>query len=204
MIYNKHNFSIHNMDDRRTIIRGIRVTKDFTEITNGHYAVRVYTPFQDCIESTVKDLPDVGEHLNVATDFESCVIALRVAKEVEKAIPAKATFAPILENAWITQRTDAKHIEFCTSDLDITKPIRAKVEDIRYPDIDAIIPTKKEPEYVTAFSAEYMMKICQQFKRMGINCVDIDFFGKESAIKMSGKTAEGQKLLVVLMPMKRE
>jgi len=204
MIYNKNNFSIHNLEDKHSgnmVHNIIHVTKEFTEITNGHYAVRVYAPYGDYVDSKAEDLPNVGEGMGVKKDFESCVIAVNVAKEIEKAIPKMNTL-PVLENAWITEHTDKEHVEFCTTDLEITRPIRARVEDIKYPDIDNVQP-KGQPEFKIAFNAEYMLKICQQFKRMDIKTVAIDFFGENGVMKIFGKTTDMQKIEVLLMPMKR-
>ena len=82
------------------------------------------------------------------------------------------------------------------------RAIRARVEDIKYPDIDNVQP-KGQPEFKIAFNTEYMLKICQQFKRMDIKTVAIDFFGENGVMKIFGKTTDMQKIEVLLMPMKR-
>jgi hypothetical protein len=206
MIYNKHNFSIHHLQDKSNDKYGVHITKDFTEITNGQYVVRVYTPFGADTESKIEDLPDVEGELGPKKDFEGCIVAVNVAKEIEKIIP---NYSSILGNTWVTEQTDEEYVGFCATNLDITTPeriirqVKARIINERYPDVDGAKP-KEEPTQKIEFNTEYMIKICQQFKRMGIESVKMDIIDATKALIIFGETYAGQKVEVLLMPMERK
>lgn len=197
MIYNKYNFSIRVLAGGGNPFYGdsLHITKEYTEVTNGHYLVRVYIP----VDNNVDELPDCG--YDVAEDFNGRVISTKLAKDVEDSIP-KSCHIPILKNAWITKNTTDKKIEFCTNDLEVVKPIISNVEESKYANTEAVIP-KETPEIDIGFDPDYMIKILQQFKKMGIDVVNLEIFGDDRAMKLNGETYEKQKIVAVLMPKKK-
>jgi len=54
------------------------------------------------------------------------------------------------------------------------------------------------------FNPEYMLNICKVFKKMKLRQVRLDLYGDDKAMRMIGKTEEGQDVTVLLMPMKTD
>ena len=67
--------------------------------------------------------------------------------------------------------------------------------------LDMIMKHCDKPEMTLGFNPEYMLKICQVFKKMKLQFVRLEIFGTEKAMRMTGKTEEGQEVIVLLMPM---
>ena len=90
MIFNKTNFRIHSLAEKASgdYSTGIRVTPDFTEVTNGHYLVRVDAPFKGKRKEALRDLPICGDFKPVEKECRF-VISADSAKEIERNTPNK-------------------------------------------------------------------------------------------------------------------
>jgi len=205
MIYNRNNFSIASLceGEQRYYLNGIHFTPKHSEVTNGYYLMRVSTPFSGKeLEDALNDLPKVegyepkkengsGEEC-FTFPAEACVV-------VERSIP-KEKWAKVLNNAWITENTTKEEAEFVTHNLTTTKPVKARKIEGKWANTDAVMPEDK-PEMTLGFNPEYMQKICQVFKKMKLRQVRLDIYGEKKAMRMIGKTEEGQEVIVLLMPM---
>ncbi len=201
MIYNRNNFAIAVLAPgaERHYLDGIHITPEFTEVTNGHYLVRVSRP--EGLE--VADLPAVheimtGKKKGQKIDF---ILPASAAKEIEKAIPKNGTI-PILRNAWLGDNTNEEYIEFISTDLETHRPIKARKIEAKYPNTEAVLP-KTPPNMSIGFNPDLMIKLCQQFKKMKINAVKLDLRGITEAMALSGQCPETlQKIEALLMPIK--
>lgn len=197
MIYNKTNFRIHALTEKsRYYLDGLHVTPEYTEVTNGHYLIRVSTP-----EGKVEDLPKANGHEPVKGNFEFILPSV-TAKEVEQSIPNVRTL-PILNNSWIVEDTEDE-VTFITTDLNTTKPITTRKIEGKFPRTDAIFP-KDDPSITIGFDPDYMMKICQQYKKAEIKQVTLSLYGLTKTMKLDGKNVEkDQTITTLLMPVKMD
>ena len=149
----------------------------------------------------MKDLPKVKHYEPkkvIANGEERFTFPVAACVEVERSIP-KEKSCPILNNAWITENTTEEEVEFVTYDLTTTKPTKAKKVEGKWVNSDAVMP-KDEPEITLGFDPEYMLKICRVFKKMKLRQIRLDIYGDKKAMRMIGKTDEGQEITVLLMP----
>lgn len=207
MIYNKNNFSIVSLSPSKNesyYLEGVHVTPDHTEVTNGHYLARVTVPFTgDDLKAAIDDLPKVEGHepkkpngngLEAGFTFPAKAVI-----EVERSIP-NSKHLKQLNNTWITENTTDEEVEFVSYDMETVKPIKARKLEGKWPNTDMVMP-KDKPELTLGFNPEYMFKICQLFKKMKLKAVRLDLYGEKKAMRMLGRTEEGQEVTVVLMPM---
>jgi len=199
-VFNKNNFMIHLLAPKDTAHYQscIRITNDFTEVTNGHYLLRVSSK-----EEKKENLPEI-DNLKSSKRKIDTIISADSAKEIEKAIPKKHWNA-ILNNVWIGQNTNKETIEFISTDLDTWKPVIARKRIEKYPNTDKIIADKlkDKPSAEICFSSTYMEQICQQFRKAEINSIKLSFYGANKAMKLEGTKIEGnQKIIVILMPIR--
>lgn len=180
----------------RHYVDGLHVTSEFTEVTNGHYAMRISNVQIDPGEYP---LGPNGEKLY--TEPIDIIVPTEVVKRIQKNLPTKIHI-PILKHAvpGANTKADKSSAEFIMYDLTVWSPISFKPDDARYPNIDAVMP-KDQPELEIGFNPEYMIKICQQFKKNGVTGIRLSLYGPANAMKLEGKNTEtGQDIVVILMP----
>jgi len=201
MIYNKNNFSIHALCDKDRDYLGVHVTPKFTEVTNGHYLLRVSTP-----EIDMDDLPEAPNHPRIAVqtnaEEEACnfVIHKDSGKAIESMIP-KHSF-PALNSAWIGANTNKEQVEFISTDLEITNSKIIRKLEAKYCDTDRIWPDK-EIKASLGFDPDLMLKLCQQLKKMDIRHIQMSIRDENTAIELTGKNNEtGQDIRALLMSKK--
>lgn len=110
-VFNKNNFSIHSLLSRGDYSRypEVHVTNEFTEVTNGHFLVRVTT-----VEE--KDGLPQTEHLKPSLSKVDTCITKAVAQDLEKVIPTNKDRIPQCDNVWFGQNTDEDRVEFISTD----------------------------------------------------------------------------------------
>ena len=200
-VFNKNNFMIHLLAPKDTAYyqHNIRITNDFTEVTNGYYLLRVSSK-----EEKKENLPET-DNLKPSKRKIDTIISANSAKEIEKAIPKKH-WNPILNNVWVGQNTNKETIEFISTDLDTWKPVIArKCIEVKYPNTDKIMTDKlkDKPSAEICFSPTYMEQICQQFRKAEIGMIKLSFYGANKAMKLEGtKIESNQKITVILMPIR--
>ena len=197
-VFNKNNFMIHSLASGYPSYAKeyIHVTSDFTEATNGNYLIRVYS------KDEKEDVPKT-DNLKALKEKIDVLIPANSAKEIEKAIP-KNQYPTVLNNTWVGKNTNDNQVEFICTDLETWKPVVVRKVDERYPNTDSILKNIDEdnPTVQISFNSEYMMKLCQQFKKADIKGVKLSIYGDDKAMKLEGKNSDDQKILAVLMPMK--
>jgi len=142
MIYNRNNLSIASLcsGESRYYLDGVHFTPEHTEVTNGHYLVRVTTPFSGkTLKETLNDLPKVEHYEPKNNGKEEFTFPTDACVEVERAIP-KGGYQSVLNNAWITKNTTEEEAEFVTYDLNTTRPVKARKIEGRWANSYAIMP----------------------------------------------------------------
>ena len=82
-VINKFCLDLANLaSDDRYYLNGIHFTSDFTEVTNGHYLVRITNPKID-----PGDLPNGPNGSKVYTEQIETIIPAETAKQIQKNIP---------------------------------------------------------------------------------------------------------------------
>lgn len=198
-LFNKNNFMIHSLVPKDSAhYQRIRITDDFTEVTNGHYLLRVST------KEEKKEVVPETDNLKPLKGKINTSISADSAKEIEKAIPKKH-WQEILNNTWVGKNTNNETIEFISTNLDTWKPVIARKCTEKYPNTDALIAVNltDKPSAEICFSPKYMEEICQQFRKAEISMVKLSLYGPNKTMKIEGTKIEGgQKITVLLMPMK--
>lgn len=204
MLYNRNNFSIASLcpGDMAYYHNGVHVTPEHTEVTNGHYLARVTVPFRGKeLKEALNNLPKVENHEPKKSNGDNeFTFPAKATVEVERSIP-KETSLRQLNNAWITENTTEEEAEFVSYDMETVRPMKARKIEGRWPKSEAIFENLGKPEMTLGFSPEYMLKICQVFKKMKLRAIRLDIYGEKKAMRMMGRTEEGQEVTVLLMPM---
>ena len=203
MIYNKTNFRIHSLAEKesRYYLNGLHVTPNYTEVTNGHYLIRVDAPFSGKRKEVLKDLPTPNNYKPV-TKESKFILPADTARELEKNIPNERSIT-ILNNAWLVEDKEDE-ATFITTDMQTTKPVTFRKVDQRFPNTDSILEKiPKDAPITIGFNPDYMIKICQQYKKAGIQGVALSLYGTETAMKIQGKDVHNEQTITsLLMPMK--
>jgi hypothetical protein len=174
-------------DDPRLASVAISATR--TEVTNGHYAVRLEGP-----RPPVNDYPALADPF--AAPNGQVLIDRETALAIAKAIPKK-TDIPILANAIVGQD------KITVTDLGgwITRTINTA--DLNFPNLDKVMPPKP-PKVSITLNAAYVVALMQAFiaQRNRIAAVKIDVFDPEEAIRISMTTDDDRVMTAILMPMR--
>jgi hypothetical protein len=199
-VFNKFNFDLASLaaGEQRYCLNGIHVTNDFTEVTNGHYLMRISTP-----QINPDELPYGPNQEKPYTGPINAIVSADAAKQIQKNIPKNGNL-PILNNAFPGPNTkeDGSSIEFVTTDLETWNPVSVRPVGAKYPNCDAVWP-KKQPNLVMGFNPDYMMKLCQQFKKNKVKVVKLSIYGIHEAMMFEGKNEDTeQDIKALLMPCK--
>jgi len=139
MLLNRHNLSIvalASKDETRHSLQGVRVTKDYTEATDGYRLARVTVPTGNPAE-----FPNVGITANGS--MPAVTVPATAAKALEKALPrpGRSRRLPILENALVdTEAAQRGTFRAIATDLETQTPVEAAVIEGQYPDSDPVFP----------------------------------------------------------------
>lgn len=205
MIFNKKNFLIFALapsgNDYGSKTGGIHVTHKHTEVTNGHYAVRIAVPPNG---DAKVELPKSKHHKRFKRKRIDVVISKAAAESVLKGIPGTGFACDSL--TWVGRRTEDEHTEFVSSEFGITRS--AVVENIegKFPDIEPVIKSqslRRKPRVEVGFNPEYMKKLCDFFIKSKIRNVKMSLFAPDKAMVLedSHDGKEGrQAVYVLLMP----
>ena len=179
-------------------LTSLRVRGEHTEITNGHYAVRIGN-----VKIDPGDYPMGTSGETICEDDIDINMPLGVAESLRKNLPAYPRL-PVLQCAVPMEKKIDGRASFVTYDLETWSPIVFNpVDGGRYSraDLDAATP-KGDPVLTIGINPEYLMKICKLFKSNGLKGVKFEFYGDGKAIKITGRNPEtGQDILTLLMPM---
>lgn len=201
MIYNKNNFIIASLcpgDYGRYYLDGVHVTPKYTEVTNGHYLMRVQAPVQ-----AKEDLPEIENHKIIKEDVKPFTFPAKASMQVANSIPTNQRTLKQLEHTWITENSNEEEVEFITTDLEVKTPIKANKLEGKWANTQAVFDNGDEKEVIlsTGFNVDYMLKICQLLKKMKLKGVKLEMYGEKEAMRLTGKTASEQEVKILLMPM---
>ena len=198
-VLNKHNLAIHKLAPKERVyyLNGIHVTDDFTEVTNGHYLVRVSTLREDMDEI-------LNSHYGQPPTIKpvETVIKAEDAKDIERSLPKEKGLPAVDEKAWFLEQT-AEKIELGAFKKGWTvEPMEGK-----FANTNSVWP-KDTPEIELAFDAGYMETLCG-FIRKAFKSnyndpkVTLKLYGAEKPIEMKAENSDtGQTIEVLLMPVR--
>ena len=200
-IYNKHNFGIAKLcskEDRYDVYNTIHLTKDFTEVTNGHYLVRI-----ESIKENPEDLPSRSpDDKPIATDKIEVLIPMDTATAIEKALPRNPSIS-VLKNAWLTGRSNEKATDIMTTDLESDRHFTIPKNGNRYATTEKIWPEDKNKVISIGFNPDYMKKLCDIFTKQKLGVIKLSLYGTDAAMLLEGNNIDtGQKTKMLLMPKK--
>ena len=181
-------------EESRYSLTAIAVEKDVTVVTNGHYLVTVeHGQFKDDTYPVTAGLEHAqpnGKPILVKSD--AALAAL-------KTLPKKNTI-PVLGNAALG--TDGR---VYTNTLDAVQSFESKQEGT-FPNWQAVMPkSDKKPHAVIAFSAAYLRLLADFVDKYGMGeapTVKLTVYGDSDSAKFEARTADGQKITAVLMPVR--
>ena len=200
-VFNRGNFSIAALAGKEeswgdSPQSKLHITPEFTEVTNGHYLLQVSRP-----EVEKEEIPNGRDGESPIDEPVTMLMSRDRALQIEKAIPKNGNH-PILNNAWPVNQTD-NSVSFLTTDLQKEDVIKAEKEDGRYPATDIIWP-KDNPVIEIGFNPDYMIKLCQQFKKNSSAReprVKLTIYGDKTAMKLeAAETETEQEVKALLMP----
>jgi len=203
-VLNKHSLDLFLLVDKnkamkRDVLNGIHVTGEFTEVTNGHYAMRISNNHMH--HDDYPNGPN-GEKISDKKEVD-IVVPVEVAKKLQKNLP-KMKSLPMMENAVFGENTkeDNSNVEIITYDLEAWNPVNFKPIEDKFPDMDAVIP-KKQAEIEIGFNPDYMIKLCQQFKKNGVDTVKLSIHSPTEVMVLDGwNSRTDQEIKALLMPKK--
>lgn len=176
--------------ERQHVSRGVHVTPEFTEVTNGHILVRLPKPDADPndypkIEGTEPDSPD-----DVILPAE----ALKGWK-----IP-KANSLPIL--AYLRMTSHNGTVDLASTDLEIARVNRVQPLEGVFPNTNNVIPRDRKPAF--AFSPKELKLIVSWAIKHGVK--SLTFHPAEhpdtEAMLITGRLEDGREATIVLMPIR--
>jgi hypothetical protein len=199
MIYfNKRNFSILRLVANGYYISGIRLTEKFTEVTNGHYLVRVSTPKG----IDVKELPRDKIHRPYTNKRIQIFLPLEAAKKIAAGIPNSSS-VPLLNGTWLGSNTSKELAEFLTTDLSTWNASTFTLEDHKFPDTDKLLRKKRRAKLKVGFNTRYLRDIFDTLLKMGFESTLLEFRGDKEPVRiLASKIGEDQDVVALLMPIK--
>lgn len=199
MIYlNKRNFAILRLVSNGYYITGIRLTEKFTEVTNGHYLVRVSTPKG----LDLKELPRDKIHRPYPNKRIDVVVPVDVAKKIAAGIPSSSSI-PILNGTWLGSNTSKELAEFLTTDLSTWNASTFALEDHKFPDTDKLLRKKRRAKLKVGFNIRYLRDIFDALLKMGFESTLLEFRGDKEPVRiLASKIGEDQDVVALLMPIK--
>lgn len=210
MIFNKKNFIIGALapgEREYGKAGGVHVTHKFTEVTNGHFVVRVNVPPKSDKEL---EIPKDKYHKPVKRKRINVVISKESAQKILRGIPGSNGSSYDKESfedfTWVGRLSDEERTEFIVAEYGITGSYAVKNLEEKFPDIDNSIKAFKlnrKPKMRMGFNPEYMKRICDMFIKAKVKSVKMSVFDPERPMKLEA-THDGstcmQEISVILMP----
>ena len=199
-VLNRNNLALHKLCEKdRYYLNGIHVTDDYTEVTNGHYLVRVSTIRQD-IDDMPNDLNGNGPTIKQV----ETIIKAEDAKDIEGTLP-KVGYPAVDQKAWFINQDDEKLNIGAFEKSWTIAPL-----DGRFPRVDNIWPAKqgKEAQSIIRFNLEYMERLCAFMKKAlkSKHCnpnVKLTIYNENTAMELTAEDSDtGQTIEALLMPCK--
>jgi hypothetical protein len=190
--------------ESRYTLQAIAVEKDCTVVTNGHYLVTVGHANQE--EFPESRFPETPGLVHGSPNGKPVLVHRDSAIAAEKALPNKPAI-PVTGTAALAE--DGK---LWTNDLSSVQTFGTRVEGT-FPNWQAVIPAEDKPQAVKfGVSAEYLRLLSDYFEKVqgksskqgksSNHLVKVTVYSPEDSIKFETETADGQKVVAVLMPMR--
>lgn len=177
----------------------LHVTDGFTEVTNGHYLMRV-----DSVKLFKKEGLPIIANIKPKKGKTECLVSKETAQLIEKTIP-KSKDLPILEHAWIGANNDKEKTTFVITDMVTETPIVSRNADFQYPATTKLFQKQKEkePKIEIALDPDYMARLCQQFVKAGITYIKLAIYNETETMRLIGTNTETQQeIKALLMPVR--
>lgn len=173
-----------------TSLGGVHITEEYTESTNGKYAVRV-------------PLPDVDSEEFVETPGEGMDGDIILSVDVLKNTKIPKSHISILQHACLSKNDSFYYLS--TTDLGTMSTAKTEPIEGQFPVIDKVTP-KRKPGYSITFNAKLLKEVCSYVAKHGgvYEKMKFSFYGPTRAAKIDFETDQGQKGFFLLMPMKAE
>ena len=205
MIFNKLNFFISRLAPKSGSgpYYGVHVTEKCTEVTNGHYAVRVA-----CVPEAKRDeLPVVSSAKPIKGRKFSAMISTESAGQLEKLPATKVPYGvPVATWVWLGRGSNEKETQFITTDLESTRATTVRNMDGKFPDMDKVIKDyglNRKPRASIGLNAKYLRDMCNLLIQGGETEVWLRWFSANKPVMMKSKK-EGQAITIILMGIKGE
>lgn len=186
MQISKKNFSVaksvRKLAEDGSPLGALHLTNTHTEVTNGHFAIRMTHSPQAAFEF------EPTTAVNVQLSPED---AMNIASSLGKESHIKAVI-PVDDGSSI-------QVEFDSGEIRILKGLQNK-----YPDIKAVYPNKKA-SFSIGMNAEYLMTLMTAFRSAEVDHILMEFWGSDEAIRIrpaSSANPEDPEVSAVLMPMR--
>lgn len=178
----KKNFALGKilkvLGDPESSSYGLHITREHTEITNGHFAIRMTHSEQREFEFA-PDLP-----IDVRLSPEDAVnIASSLGKEnhIKAVMPA--------------QDRESVQVEFDSGEIRILR-----MRDEPYPDIDSVTPSNP-PLFTISLDVDYLIAILQAIKATGMTGAMLEFRGSRDVVVIRpAMQSENPVVQALLMP----
>lgn len=176
---------------------GVHVTDKHSEVTNGHYLVRV--PAEPMKAEDFPVVPGMGNGGSI-----DAIVPTGALQSAAKAVPKKSRI-PVLAALHIG--VGEKGIVLTSTDLESAHVQPTQVIEGKFPDCDKVIPAESECHVKVAFSAAYLKALAAYVEKHGQGRspamqISIDPKHPENAARIEFNLEDGQKGLAVLMPMR--
>ena len=183
-------------DESRGALRAVRVTREFTESTNGHVLARI--PLD---KTPAEDFPVVE---GAGGGFNGQVLVpVEIMERAIKAGPRKSTMR-VLEGIHVGETEQGAPV--CTvTDLESPTVVKGRKVEGNWPNVERVIP--KADKYLRGgYDAKYIGWIADFAKRYGnaTNTMIFHIEDKEKAARIEVPMANGGTAIFVLMPVRVE
>lgn len=177
----------------------VHVTQKFTEVTNGHFLVRVSTP------ANGTELPKKRGYTPIDKKRIDVCIPVETAKSLVTAIDStKNSSIPTSGLMWIGRNTDKDIVEFLTQAGEQFIAVSATVDGSKFPDTENLVRDKKlrrKPKARVSFDPRMMQKLCTYLDKVGVTCVKLEVRGEDQPMVLKAE-AGSENVLILAMPMK--
>lgn len=202
---NRFNLDIAQLatsEPSRYTLAAVNLTREFTEVTDGHRAIRVTLPRVEAEQCPLID----GFALSHRTEpFESFRIGKDLALKIAKAIPKEKTLT-ILNHAQVEIGENGT-ARLAVTDLDAPQVFTSPKPQDGFPDIDKVMPAEEDYTLHIHVDAKYLISILKQveaFKKAEKYChVKMSFIDDKRVMRLTATNSDtGQELTAVLMPVR--
>lgn len=204
-VFNKTNLNVSKLCDGNRYLSGLHVTNDYTEVTDGHLAVRV-----EALKQESEDMPlcPGGQGLSpIKEDFNVNISKDNAAKVLKNLL--KSHVACIDRKAWIHSNSE-EMVGFSMTDLESWNPIIFRKEETKFPNIDSAAPKENTQGFEIVLDANILSKLASFYASNCKKTIKIIFHKDDNGdldpariIMVQGETEDEQKVSSLLMPMEK-